>query len=118
MNLRAYGQRDPLIEYRKEGLRLFHALEAGIVERVAESIPRMGAGAFLSEEERMRRASAQAQRAAGGESTSGGTTPKPIKNDEKIGRNDLVTITNGSETKELKFKKAEVLLQSGEWKLV
>ena len=118
VNLRAYGQRDPLVEYRKEGLRLFRALEAGIVERVAESIPRMGAGAFLSEEERMRRASAQAQRAAGGDSTSGGTAPKPIKNDEKIGRNDMVTITNGSETKEMKYKKAEALIESGEWKLV
>jgi len=66
----------------------------------------------------MRRASIQAQRAAGGDNTSGGTAPKPIKNDEKIGRNDLVTISNGTETKELKYKKAESLLQSGEWRLV
>ncbi|MEZ0208793.1 MAG: preprotein translocase subunit SecA [Candidatus Paceibacterota bacterium] len=28
VNLRAYGQRDPLIEYKKEGLRAFRALEA------------------------------------------------------------------------------------------
>jgi len=34
---------------------------------------------------------------------------------EKIGRNDKVTITNGSETKELKWKKAESLVKSGEW---
>src|SRR3990167_7438449 len=27
VNLRAYGQRDPLVEYKKEGLRLFQSLE-------------------------------------------------------------------------------------------
>ena len=34
---------------------------------------------------------------------------------EKIGRNEKVTITNGQETKELKWKKAESLVKSGEW---
>jgi preprotein translocase subunit SecA len=28
VNLRAYGQRDPLVEYKKEGLRAFRSLEA------------------------------------------------------------------------------------------
>lgn len=28
VNLRAYGQRDPLVEYKKEGLRMFRGLEA------------------------------------------------------------------------------------------
>jgi preprotein translocase subunit SecA len=119
VNLRAYGQRDPLIEYRKEGLRMFKSLQAGILERVAESIPQMGAGAFQTEEERMKRASAQAQRAAGAaESTTGGTVPRPVKVDDKIGRNELVQITNGTETKEMKYKKAEPLLAGGEWKIV
>jgi preprotein translocase subunit SecA len=30
VNLRAYGQREPLVEYKKEGLRLFRELEAFI----------------------------------------------------------------------------------------
>ncbi len=30
VNLRAYGQRDPLIEYKKEGLRLFKSMEASL----------------------------------------------------------------------------------------
>jgi len=34
VNLRAYGQRDPLTEYRKEGTRLFKELEALLGERV------------------------------------------------------------------------------------
>ena len=36
----------------------------------------------------------------------------------KIGRNDLVKISNGDETKEIKYKKAKPLIDSGEWKIV
>jgi preprotein translocase subunit SecA len=41
-----------------------------------------------------------------------------VHNDVKMGRNELVTITNGSETKQMKYKKAESLLETGVWKLV
>ncbi len=37
---------------------------------------------------------------------------------EKIGRNQKVTISNGSETKELKWKKAETLVNNGEWEII
>ena len=44
--------------------------------------------------------------------------PEPIvRKSEKIGRNEKVKITNGSETKMLKYKKAEPLLESG-WEMV
>jgi len=36
---------------------------------------------------------------------------------KKYGRNDKVTITNGTETKEVKFKKVESFLAEG-WKIV
>jgi preprotein translocase subunit SecA len=38
VNLRAYGQRDPLVEYRKEGARLYHELELNLRGRVFELI--------------------------------------------------------------------------------
>ena len=38
VNLRAYGQREPLIEYKKEGLRLFKEMEAMFKEQVASLI--------------------------------------------------------------------------------
>jgi preprotein translocase subunit SecA len=42
-----------------------------------------------------------------------------IKRDEpKLGRNDLVRITNGQETQELKYKKAKLMIESGEWRIV
>jgi preprotein translocase subunit SecA len=34
VNLRAYGQREPLIEYKKEGLRLFKEMEENFKEQV------------------------------------------------------------------------------------
>ncbi len=38
VNLRAYGQREPLIEYKKEGLRLFREMELIFREKVASLI--------------------------------------------------------------------------------
>ena len=36
VNLRAYGQRDPLIEYKKEGLRYFKDMQASMMKQIAE----------------------------------------------------------------------------------
>jgi preprotein translocase subunit SecA len=41
VNLRAYGQREPLIEYKKEGLLLFKNMEASFYEQVASFIKTM-----------------------------------------------------------------------------
>ena len=41
VNLRAYGQRDPLVEYKKEGLRLFKELEHSIDEQILSILPRV-----------------------------------------------------------------------------
>ncbi len=38
VNLRAYGQRDPLIEYKKEGLKLFKEMETNFKEQVVSLI--------------------------------------------------------------------------------
>ena len=97
VNLRSYGGRDPFIEYRREGLKLFKNLEQSLSAFVADTIPRIGAAP---------RGAAPLIHLA--------SLPKGIA---KIGRNDRVTITNGTETKEMKFKKAEPLLAQG-WKLV
>lgn len=38
VNLRAYGQRDPLIEYKKEGLRLFKEMEFAINDSILKTL--------------------------------------------------------------------------------
>jgi len=40
---------------------------------------------------------------------------EPVRVEQKAGRNEKVTITNGRETKELKWKKAKPLVESGKW---
>ena len=42
---------------------------------------------------------------------------QPVRVPEKIGRNERVTITDGKETKELKWKKAQPLVESGDWEM-
>ena len=118
VGLRAYGQQDPLIEYRKEGKRLFAEMQEAAQHRLIELIPMVRTEAVEKEEEALRKEKAAAQRAGGALDANGANTPsRPIRAEPKIGRNDMVTITNGTETKELKFKKAEPLIANG-WQLV
>lgn len=39
VNLRGYGQRDPLVEYKKEGLRLFKEMQTATREQVRKVLP-------------------------------------------------------------------------------
>ncbi|MEK7063619.1 MAG: preprotein translocase subunit SecA [Patescibacteria group bacterium] len=95
VNLRSYGGRDPFVEYRKEGLRLFRTLEDSLARFVADAVPRLAPP------------QAAAPRAI----------HMSVSAKKKYERNDQVTITNGSETQTLKYKKAEPLLQEG-WRIV
>mgnify|MGYP003819802787 CR=1 FL=1 len=117
VNLRAYGQRDPLVEYQKEGMRAFRAMEGAIRATVLQMLPQIGAGAFAKEEEKLRRERERLQMIGGDTSSESSATPT-VRLTSKIGRNDIVTITNGIETKQMKYKKAEPLIEGGEWSIV
>lgn len=39
VRLRAYGQRDPLVEYKKEGLRLFREIEDVMADNIVKLLP-------------------------------------------------------------------------------
>jgi len=121
VNLRAYGQRDPLIEYRKEANRLFSEMQEAVLERIAELVPNIQVEALNKEEEELRKMRERAKLAGGSQAAGEGVSNNKgqvVREEPKIGRNEMVKITNGSETKELKYKKAEQLLKSGEWKVV
>jgi len=115
VSLRAYGQRDPLIEYRREGLARFRAMEESIRATLCEALSRIrpaDEARIRAEEERTRRALIAASE--GGDGTAASA---PLVKGETRGRNDLVTVRKGNETKTLKYKKAEPLLLEG-WKIV
>lgn len=113
VSLRAYGQRDPLIEYRREGLSRFRQLEENIRAAVADALPRL----INRDDARIRAEEAKTRAALVAAGKEEGTAPTPIRKSAQYGRNDIVTIRKGGETKELKYKKAEPLLAEG-WEIV
>ncbi len=116
VNLRAYGQRDPLIEYKREALLLFKNMKEGICEQLIRMIPNVGQGAFKKEEEKLKETVKNAKIVSGGSDNSKIVSKNPGVAEEKVGRNDKVTIVKGNETREMKYKKAEPLLADG-WKI-
>ena len=98
VSLRAYGQRDPLVEYKKEGLRLFRSMEEAYAGHIARIVPNLSVS--KAEGPRARPA------------LFGGTQVKSYN------RNDRVVITNGTEKREMKYKKAERLLETGQWRII
>ncbi len=97
VNLRAYGQRDPLVEYKKEGLRMFREMKESVQNEVLRVLPVIGAGAFVKEEEQAREIVKHTTEVGGGEDEA--STATPIYAD-KTGRNDLCPCGSGK-----KFKK-------------
>jgi len=116
VNLRAYGQRDPLVEYRKEGTQLFKQMQQAVLTRIAEILPRVQPAVIEREDTEHKKQATAALLASqmDAKAASGGSSQRVSENIP--GRNDLITITNGRETKQLKYKKAEEFLENG-WKI-
>ncbi len=115
VNLRAYGQRDPLVEYRTEGTRLFAEMQTAILSRMIEIIPRL-APAVIDRSEADQKKQAVAALRSSEQSSETKNKNEPRVTEDLPNRNDIVTIRNGEETKELKYKKALPYLENG-WTL-
>ncbi len=101
VNLRAYGQRDPLVEYKREALRLYREMEESIAVHIIEMIPRIQVEALVKAEDELKKVESQMTLAGGG--TTGADTPKTqtkSTNEPEIGRNDPCFCGSGK-----KFKK-------------
>ncbi len=106
VNLRAYGQRDPLVEYKREGLQLFKDMQIAINNQISESIPAIVVNAFHDEEAEMRKVAREAQLiggsdTVGGSDTGGVVVTAHITNEggEKVGRNDTCPCGSGKKYK-------------------
>jgi preprotein translocase subunit SecA len=117
VGLRAYGQRDPLIEYRKEGTRLFKEMQDVVIHRIAEVLPNLQPQVVVKEEVALKQQAEAAQEAAGETMESKERKSAPLVKESGFERNELVVLSNGTETRELKYKKAEQLLAEG-WTIV
>ena len=91
VNLRAYGQRDPLVEYKREGLQLFKNMEISIGLEILKLIPQIQAEArFFNEQMKLTEAREAEQKVAVSAPSS------PIV---KIGRNDPCFCGSGKKYK-------------------
>jgi len=99
VNLRAYGQRDPLVEYKKEGLRLFKTLEMSIDEEARKLLVHVTSGAFREAENvRLREVHQQANvitNSGNADPVSATVTPEG----DRIGRNDPCPCGSGKKWK-------------------
>ncbi len=119
VGLRSYGQRDPLMEYKREGFSMFEAMYGSIGEEVAEimfkvqpiaresqepksvfgSLPQQMVHNEFSGMERAVSAAAQQDQSLGGAPVQE-EAPQPIKHDApKVGRNDPCPCGSGKKYK-------------------
>mgnify|MGYP001567620153 FL=1 len=94
VNLRAYGQREPLIEYKKEGLKLFKEMEAMFKEQVASLVKTMNTDAGSPVEVTEERPSLILN-----SPDDTGNSPSAPKKEHKIGRNDPCHCGSGKKYK-------------------
>ena len=143
VNLRSYGQKDPLSEYKSEAYVFFEELMNNVRSEICNAVFRTATNqdAFQNMLARMSQ-TAQVAGPGTGQAQSVGALagavaqaapakapaarkpvelPKvePVRRElPKLGRNDVVTIRKGGETQELKFKKAEAMILNDGWNLV
>ena len=97
INLRAYGQRNPLVEYKIEALDMFEAMEAAIQNDIAKLMYRVS---IVTQEQQQLQDRLQTARASHGEESSAAETKKkPQRNKSDIGRNDPCPCGSGKKYK-------------------
>ena len=144
IGLRAYGQKNPLVEYKHEGFAMFESMMKSTNAETLKRIFRTDISS-LSNSTPMSHSSQpkniqtksdsnilasinapQSERSAppppdflNNPSSSSQRRRKrePITADKKIGRNDKVTIQKGSETKTIKYKKVQSFINDG-WHII
>ncbi|MDO8620434.1 MAG: preprotein translocase subunit SecA [bacterium] len=102
VNLRAYGQRDPLVEYKKEGLKTFKEMEENIIAQVMNVFPHVGGAPVMQEQIKLQEVHEQAQLIGSGDEESDSKHQGNIhrtQGDPKVGRNDACPCGSGKKYK-------------------
>ena len=98
INLRAYGQRNPLVEYKIEALAMFEEMEAAIQDQIASLMFHVS---VVQREEDLLQDRLQTARASHGDDTSPAESNKKARNADgkKVGRNDPCPCGSGKKYK-------------------
>ena len=126
-----YEQKDPLLIYKFEAIDLFKVLMSKINKDIVSFL--LKASIYITSNDQIKEETnnlTQENFKTSRESDipdpntitntqqPSSTKKEPVRVTQKVGRNEKVMITNGSETKELKWKKAKILVESGQWRIV
>jgi preprotein translocase subunit SecA len=129
VGLRAYAQKNPKNEFKREAYSLFESMlseiDSGTIrilfslqisteENIESLKPKENNENIILEKENVS-SSESINKDPQQEQTNNQTISR---NEPKLGRNDFVKITNGKETKELKYKKAKPLIEDNGWKII
>ena len=117
-----YEQKDPLLIYKFESFNLFKNLVEKINKDIISFLLKATLPVKVNAEEakdtnNVNLQTSRPEAIANVNQSQQAPTKKaqPVSVKKETGRNVKVTITNGSETKEVKWKKAKPLIESGEW---
>ncbi len=99
VNLRAYGQRDPLVEYKKEGLRLFKEMQNAINLKIAELIPHIAGGIITQEPVKLKEVHENAQIIGSGDGDNNTNQGGASSKKDEAGRNDPCPCGSGKKYK-------------------
>lgn len=134
VGLRGYGQKDPLVEYKNEAYVYFEQMmnqsRADVCTGIFRSVTNLRAFENMFSH-MQRRVQTQGPTGPDGDQSSPAHAPAgkgnvrlpqvtrvPVRIENEPGRNDVVTIRRGPESKEMKWKKAEKLVKEQGWTLV
>ncbi|HAO64670.1 TPA: preprotein translocase subunit SecA [Candidatus Taylorbacteria bacterium] len=110
VSLRSYGQRDPLVEYKKEGLTMYKQMEQSVVEEMFRQVPHMGGAVITVEMKNLEEIKEGAESLGAADGSSKAITENQ---DHKVGRNEKIIVMKNGEEKEIKSKKLEQYLKEG-----
>ena len=91
--LRAYAQRDPIVEFRKEGFDMFEQM----IEEIKEDVVSMIYRVKLNNNIQMKQVNVMNMATSGGDETA--STQQPVRKKEEAGRNDLCPCGSGKKYK-------------------
>ncbi|MAU36886.1 MAG: preprotein translocase subunit SecA [Flavobacteriales bacterium] len=123
-----YEQKDPLLIYKFESFNLFKSLIEKINKDIVSFLLKSGLPSQVDTQKedyssqnrnlKMSRPEETNNQLNTNKPQQAQQKTQPISVKKETGRNEKVTITNGSETRELKWKKAKPLIENGGWRRI
>ena len=129
IGLRAYAQKNPKNEFKQEAYSMFEsmldAIDAETVRALfsidivsKDQLDQIKDKEKKEAEELIENSNASNQISTNDQINEENTNNQIVREQTKIGRNQIIRITNGHETKEIKYKKAKSMIDTGEWKII